>query len=141
MALLPVFCHADPVTPILLGPVEGGVGVLHKDIAGCAILRKRRDPQRQGHGLQDPLRMAHPQLAGGLSDLLGPPLRHLHGGVVQDDRELLPPVAAGDVLGSNLPLEEGAQLPEKGITGIVTQGVVKALEMVDVQHDDAERLP
>ena len=57
----------------------------------------------------------------------------------QDQRELLAAVAAGDVFPARVALEERAHRAQQRVAGGVAEGVVELLEVVDVDHDDAER--
>jgi hypothetical protein len=62
------------------------------------------------------------------------------GGVGEDDAHFLTAVAGGHVVGTNGVFEEVAHVLQNGVAGRVAVAVVDALELVDVHHEQTERL-
>ena len=130
-----------PVTAVGLGPVHGGVGglhqfggaagavvgVLHDADAGRDDDRVAADDDGAAHGVQrglrDPLQVVDP------------------GAVLDQDHEL---VAAHPCHQVTVAAEFGAQPlgdgPQQRVAGVMAQGVVDGLEVVEVQVADPDRV-
>lgn len=57
------------------------------------------------------------------------------------EQKLLPAEAAGQVARADVARDEGAHAAQHGVAGVVAVGVVKALEVVDVEHHHAQGFP
>ena len=59
----------------------------------------------------------------------------------KNEREFLPVVPTGDVPAPDASLQYLAQLSEQRITALMAIRVVEPLEVVEVEHDDPDRVP
>src|SRR5580704_4533577 len=75
-------------------------------------------------------------------DRLANDLRSCHGlpnaGTVQQDDEFFPTVPAGQIALADIGAHDLCDALQNEITGIMTEVVVKLLEMVSVTHDQAD---
>jgi hypothetical protein len=75
-----------------------------------------------------------------LSQPLGESYRRVEDGSGEDEKEFFAAIASNPVDLSRFILEEGRELLEHGVAGLVTVIVVDRLELVDVAHHDRHRL-
>src|SRR6266513_3922231 len=66
--------------------------------------------------------------------------RCIEHGAGQNEKEFLPTIAPDTVDFARLGLQELRELLEHGVAGLVAVVVVYALELVDVAHDERDRL-
>ena len=104
-----------------------------------AVFRRRRDSRGQGHrGQQLPV-VTDLQPLEQQADLLEALARVRERGVGQDEHELLSAVATGDVALAQVLAQHPARLAQHQIARIVPERVVESLEVVQVEHREAER--
>ena len=84
--------------------------------------------------------MGDAALANGHSDGIGALHRAVHGGVGHQHHEFFTPIAAGEVGGTNRALEAFGNGRQHRVACGMTKGVVEAFEVVDVNHENGERL-
>src|SRR6185437_3909648 len=60
------------------------------------------------------------------------------GALGEDDEEFVAAAAEGEILLADAGADELADAAEEGVTGGVAEGVVEELEIVDVDHEEAE---
>src|SRR4051812_28226967 len=130
----------DLVAPRLLGDVQRIVGRAHEVIT---LLDLRMGPARDakaGRALEGP---------SGERECMGlepfpHPLRECDGGVKhgsgQEEHELLAAVPPNAIDLARLVLQDVGELFQHFVTGLVTVSVVDAFELVQVAHDERERL-
>jgi hypothetical protein len=116
--------------PVLLGPVEGHVGLVEQ-LAG-PLLRPEGDPDAGRHGQppagdQDGLADGVPDPPGDLLCILGP------GHPVGHDDELVAPEPGHRVTRSDDPAEAVGHRHQQLVAGGVAEGVVDPLEPVQVE--------
>src|SRR6266542_4221947 len=63
-------------------------------------------------------------------------LSRLKRGIWHDQDELLAAVTAGDILTTDMALEESAKLAQKYITCCMTIGIIEVFEVINVYHND-----
>src|SRR4029453_2198384 len=128
----------DAISTGLLGAVEGRVGVRQDVANGFAVaVLGHSDRDRDRDPIREPgqIEVQRPHAYA---------IRVLHGavdgGVRQDLHELFAAVTAEDVGRAELLLRRPRELPEHRVAGEMPALVVDALEVVDVDHADAEIL-
>src|SRR5207302_7208597 len=104
------------------------------------MLRKGRDTQRTRDGAQLMAVILQPQLVYSRADVLGSRCRDLHRCLREEQREFFSADAARDIALANVPLQQETHAPQDDVTGAVAQGVVDALEVIDIQSDYGERV-
>src|SRR6185295_14846006 len=72
-------------------------------------------------------------------DILGPAPHDLLRGLGHDQRELLASVAADDIAAPDMDPEQGGDRREHKIPRLVPEGIVDALEVIEVDHDHRKR--
>src|SRR4029078_7613684 len=75
-----------------------------------------------------------------LAQLLGALGGRLQGRIRQDQDKLLAAIPAGDVVAAQVRPKETAEFAKDRVAGFVPKGIIKDLEVVDIEHDDAQRL-
>src|SRR5262249_29440434 len=100
---------------------------------------KSADARRRGEGADQPSLVLDAELLHALPQAL----RAMQDGVVRsvrhDEHEFLASVAAYDILAARRHHQVLAHRPQYRVTRRVSQRVVEALELVDVDHHHAER--
>ena len=83
-------------------------------------------------------------MTGWRGKILVDPARDCRGGGViavrKDDRELVATIASRDVRQAERGLHDGREMNEASIAELVAERVVDELEVVEVEHQDAEGL-
>ncbi len=102
------------------------------------VLREGRDTTRQGGG-QRIGAVAHLQRLEGLAQRLGPLPGDGQRRLRQQQHEFLAAVPAGQVLHAHVALQQLRQGLQHGVARGVAVGVVDALEVVDVDHQQRQR--
>src|SRR5579864_6976864 len=102
--------------------------------------RKGGDAYRDRDQSQRLPLMPHVQLTQLRRYTLRPSVRVVQLGSGQDDDELFSAETAHNILRADAPAEEGRELAQDRVARIVAVGVVKLLEVVEIEHEDAERL-
>src|SRR6266851_3109418 len=125
--------NPDPVAPLALRFVQGLVRRAQQGLRVRRVVGEERDPE--GRGDLQQLVAIFPY---GRADCLGLAMRALGGGGGQHQRELLAPVAAGDVAAADMALEQRGDLHEDKVAGGVPGSVVDLLEAVEVDHDQRD---
>ncbi len=105
------------------------------------MIRVDRDAQRHGHGAHRLPQMRDRESPHPLTQLLRPLAGVFQRALGQDQQELLAAVATGHVAGADSRREDPAQLPQERVAGLVAEGVVETLEVIQVEHDDRQRTP
>ena len=130
----------NAVTALELRPVHGEVGLVDQLVRVGAVLRERRDADRDrcAHGLRRGLdlelllRNGAPDPLRDLERLVGRRLR-------QEDRELLAAEPRRDVVVAQLGAEDLCDALEDSVAGEVAVAVVDVAEQVEVGHDQRHR--
>ena len=129
----------DPVPAGGLGAVQAGVGDREEIRGGPPVLRVGRDPDRGAD------RERHPPVGGeGRCPERGQdPGRHARGvlarGLRQDQGELVAAVARRDVGAAERRADQLGDVDEDAVPVQVAEAVVHELEVVEVEHHDAQR--
>ena len=75
------------------------------------------------------------------ADFLGADTGLIQGAFGEDEREFLSSVSAGQVVGTDGPKQGISDKTEGFVAGGVSEGVVVALEIIDIEHHQGERPP
>src|SRR3954471_5145709 len=128
----------DAVLAAPLRVVERGVGG-REELGAAGGGRERRDAEARGDrdrgavgSEDDPRRQRAP-------DPLGDECAALHVGAGQDEQELLPTPARGQVDVSERVVEDDAELAQHAVARLMAVAVVDVLEVVEVGENDGER--
>src|SRR4051812_22684298 len=129
------------VLPAALGAVERGVRLGDQRLLVLRALGHRRDAEARG----DRQRLVSVQaldaeLLDGLAHALGGQLRALQIGLGQDHGHFLAAVARGLVDVARQLSQHARDLAQDDVSLLVAVGVVDRLEVVDVEHDQRDRL-
>jgi hypothetical protein len=76
------------------------------------------------------------QATHGIQNILGALKRDWQGNFRKQQRKLLPAYATRYIAPANMALQQETHASQYRIARVVAEGVVEALEMIDVQHDD-----
>src|SRR5438034_4938642 len=116
--------HADPIWLVRLAPLERGLG-LREEILGTEYLQVREGDHARGqarHPLGSEIR------EGMAGDYLPQPLDELPTalgiGLGEDQRELVAAVASREVGRGDLALQQGADLGEHAVAGLLPEPLV-----------------
>src|SRR5262245_21981628 len=103
------------------------------------MLRVAGHSCRDRHGLERLAAMPYTQPLDRSPQLFGAPPGILQRRVRQNKRKLLTAVAASDILGAGVSQQQPAERPQQSIAGSMAKRIVDRLEMIDVEHNDAQR--
>ena len=123
----------DAVASGALGVVERGVGRGHQPLGVARVVGHRRHAGADRHR-----RLAH-RAGDAVAHAFGDPHRVLAGAPGQEHDELVAAVASGDVEVLGVGDERVGDLTQHRVAGQVPVGVVHLLEVVDVEHEQAQR--
>ena len=73
------------------------------------------------------------------ADALGNECAVIHARACENHEGFLPPIAADHILSAEVVSEGGSDHLKDSITGVVAEGVIEILEMVNINHDCADR--
>lgn len=129
-----------PVAPVLLGAVKRGVRHGHHPRALIAMVGIARHTGRQTDGPQRLAAQFDIQMFHRFPQLFGTGCGDVEVGTGQDEREFLATVAAGDVFAAGVARDELSECCQQGIAAFMAVVIVETLEVIDIEHDDRERL-
>ena len=130
--------NGNAVAPFALGAVEGSVGGFEQNIAGRPVLGQGGDSHGNSNDANGLSVMKDGKLANFRANAFRAGLRRLDVGHGEQDDEFLATKAADDIFGSNAFYKKGCGFAKDGVAGIVTVSVVEFLEVVEIEHEDAE---
>jgi hypothetical protein len=128
----------DTVTTCLLGAVKGSIGNLQDSFYCAAMFRIDGDAYRQSDSVMSFSQSRNLQKPGCLTQLFGALAGHLQGGIGQDQYEFFTPIPAGHIFSPDMALEKLCQALKEAVAGGMTVSIVEPLEVVDIDHEDAE---
>jgi hypothetical protein len=103
------------------------------------MLGKDRQPHRQGNGAQGLPLVRHSQPGDPAAHLLGARAGLLLVGIGDDQDEFFAAIPAGNVFAADAFVQVFAESTQQRVASTVPEGVVEALEVVQVHHDQAKR--
>src|SRR6266852_9434232 len=101
-----------PVAASILGVIQSLVRSVQERGRSRAMIRKGRDPQRNGDGAESVIFVLQLQLLYRFANGLRALSRDLHGCLRQEHREFLPADAASDIALPNESLQQEPHAPE-----------------------------
>jgi len=128
------FSNHYPVAPFGFGAIEGGIGRPQDRLRGRAVLRQDCDAEREGDRSKLLAAVLYSQVFNGCTQVFGSLLHHRQGGGWEDEQKLFATVAAGNVFGSAVRFEEMAHSTYDHVTRLMTEGIIEALEVVDLEQ-------
>src|ERR1039458_8342185 len=132
--------QAHAIPSFLLGPVERLVGCLQKFLWVRSVVGEQRDPDGQGHWFEGRMAQADLGTLGCNTDLFRPFPCGLSSSARKEDGEFLSTEPADDVPCPDLTPENLPHLSQHRIPSLVAGAVVVLLEMIKVDHQDAQAL-
>src|SRR5713226_4385551 len=102
------------------------------------MLGINRHPERQVDCPEGLAAVLCAEMLDPLPQLLGALPTDFQGSVWENNDELLAPITTGNVIASDVGLEEIAQFPQQAIASLMTQSVVALFEVVDVKQDGTQ---
>lgn len=143
-ASVPVLVHAilyaNAIATLTFGPVERGVCFRNQHLRIGAILRKRGDAQRYRNSWQIVVAVADHQGFDCRPKSFGSMASRNFVGLWQHDHKLFTAKTANDLVAVESLAHQFTQGAKNGIAGVVPVVVVKPLEMISIERDEAERL-
>src|SRR6266705_562878 len=124
----------------MFGVVQHLVRGADERVRRRAVVRKSRHPQRDGDGAEVLILVLERQFIDRLADVFRALRGDLQGSLGKKHREFLSADATRDIALANIGLQYEAEASQHHVARAVTEGVVDALEVIDVQQDYRERL-
>src|SRR6267378_6960427 len=131
-------CRLHPVAAPILGVVQSLVSSVQERGRSRAMVRKSRDPQRNGDGGESVFLVFQLQLLHRSAYILRALSRDLHGCLRQEHREFFSADAARDVALAHKSLQQKTHAPQNYVARAMAQRVIDAFEVIDVHRDDGE---
>src|SRR5262245_10559519 len=133
------FSEHSAVTPRLFRLIKRCIRRTDEASRVGSVQRERRHAERAGDRSQRLIGMAQSQRTDVVANLLGALPRAIEGRVREDDHKLLAAEAARDIAAADAFLHQRCYFTQHHVARIVPEGVVDALEVIEIQHDDRER--
>src|SRR4029077_9407147 len=120
----------DSVASLCFCPEKSTISCCQELRSGRTVVRQGGDPQRKRHFAQHDIPVFYGKLLKGTAQLFRTAARVFQGRLGENQRELFPSVAAGQVAAADEFRQIISQFPQHRVTSIVTEHVVELFEPV-----------
>src|SRR5690242_1541564 len=134
-----VLAHEHPIASRLLGLIHGCIGNTQDRLDAVPVIGKNSYAYRYGDRADHPPLVRYAERLDVLSELFGAMHNRIARSLGHHQDKLLAAVTADEVFAARRRQQVPAHCAQHGVAGGVTESVVEALEVIDVDHHHPER--